>query len=290
MMQKTLNHKPEKMSLPRGRWLDFTDTRVMAVINVTPDSFSDGGRFLNARDAVDYALRVVEEGADIIDVGGESSRPGSEPISRDEESARVIPVIEGIRQFSDIPISIDTTKAEVARRAFEAGADILNDISALRFDEAMIKTAVRYDTPVIVMHMLGAPKTMQIEPHYDDCVKEIKEFFIERIGHCTGKGIGRDRIILDPGIGFGKRLEDNLAIIKNLYELKSLGCPLMLGASRKSFISMVTGSKGDADKRIGGSLAALFVALRNGCDIVRVHDVGETIESIKVLKALEEAK
>ncbi|UCD94361.1 MAG: dihydropteroate synthase, partial [Candidatus Zixiibacteriota bacterium] len=253
------------------------------------DSFSDGGRFLNTGDAIDHARQVVEEGADIIDVGGESSRPGSEPVSRETELARVIPVIEGIRRFSDLPISIDTTKAEVAEKALAAGADIINDISGFRFDQNMTEVAVLHHTPVIVMHMLGTPKSMQVQPCYEDCIKEIKEFFSERINHCVENGVDRDMIILDPGIGFGKRLEDNLTIIKNLREFKSLGCPLMLGASRKSFISMVTGIEGKADKRIGGSLAALLTALRNGCDIIRVHDVGETIESIEVLKAIEEA-
>jgi dihydropteroate synthase len=290
MMQKTIIDKPQRMALARGRWLHFTDTLVMAVINVTPDSFSDGGWFLSTGDAIDHAREVIEEGANIIDVGGESSRPGSESVSRETELARVMPVIEGIRQFSDLPISIDTTKADVAEQTLAAGADIVNDISALRFDENMIKVAIRHHAPVILMHMLGIPKTMQVQPYYDDCIREIKEFFAGRIKYCVENGLDADKIILDPGIGFGKRLEDNLNIIKNLHEFKNLGCPLMMGASRKSFISMVTGFKGEADKRIGGSLAAVLTALRNGCDIIRVHDVGETVESIKVLRAIEEAQ
>lgn len=278
------------MELPGGRRLEFSRPLVMGVVNVTPDSFSDGGRFLKREDAIKQAHKIVDEGADIVDVGGESSRPGSEPVNLEEELDRVIPVIRTIRGFSDVPISIDTTKPEVARHAIEAGADIINDISALRFDNGMARIASENKTPVILMHMLGTPKTMQVAPHYNDCIKEIKEFFSEQIKHCSRNGIAKERIILDPGIGFGKRLKDNLTIIRNLGEFKSFGCPIMLGASRKSFISMVTGIGGDADKRIGGSLAAVFIAIRSGCDIVRVHDVAATVEAMQVLNAIGEAR
>ncbi len=230
---------------------------------------------------------MIDEGADIIDIGGESARPGSEPVSAETEKERVIPVIKEIRKISDIPISIDTTKAIVAQEAIEAGADMINDISALRFDRKMIEIVVKYDVPVILMHMLGEPKTMQSNPHYEDCVGEIKQFFEERIRFCTDNGVDRGKIIIDPGIGFGKRLQDNLNILRNLSTFTGLGCPLMLGASRKSFISVITGNKGAADKRIGGSLAAVFYAVRGGCRIIRVHDVAESIEAIKTIKAVE---
>jgi dihydropteroate synthase len=276
-----------EMILPRNRYLDFSRPIVMGVINVTPDSFSDANECLRLEDAVKRSHEIISEGGDIIDVGGESSRPGSDPVSPEEERERVIPVIEAIRGFSDIPISIDTTKAGIAELAVEAGADIINDISALRHDAGMVSVVAKYNTPVVLMHMLGTPKTMQENPYYDDCIGEIKEFFAERIEFCTSNEIGVERIILDPGIGFGKRLEDNLTIVRRLSELKIFGCPLMIGASRKSFISMITGIKGQADKRIGGSLVAMFYAIRSGCNVVRVHDVAEAVEAIKVLSALE---
>lgn len=288
-MQYTVIQNVRGMTLPRNRCLDFSRPVVMGVINVTPDSFSDGDKYIKLENAVERAHEIIDEGCDAIDIGGESSRPGSDIVSVKEEQGRVMPVIEAIRQFSDIPISIDTTKADTAQLAIEAGADIINDISALRFDTRMIEVAARYNTPVVLMHMLGTPRTMQENPHYDDCIGEIKEFFTERIDFCTNNGINQGKIILDPGIGFGKRLEDNLIIIKRLSELKTFGCPLMLGASRKSFISMITGIKGEADKRIGGSLAAVFSAIHSSCNIVRVHDVAETVESIKVLLALKDS-
>jgi len=275
------------MSLPRGRKLELSRTLVMGVLNVTPDSFSDGGQYIDPQKALNRAMCMIEEGADIIDIGGESSRPGSAPVNADEEMRRTIPIIEAIRKKSNIPVSIDTTKADVARQAIEAGADIINDISALRFDDGMANVAADFDGPVTLMHMLGTPGTMQDNPHYDDCLAEITQFFSERLEFCDKSGIDRARIILDPGIGFGKRLEDNLNIIKNLGRFSGLGRPLMIGASRKSFIQMITGIKRDADKRIGGSLAAVFYAVRFGCNIIRVHDVAETVETIKVINAIE---
>ncbi|MEW5925403.1 MAG: dihydropteroate synthase [Candidatus Zixiibacteriota bacterium] len=278
----------EKLSLPGGRHLDLTRPLVMGVINVTPDSFSDGGRYHDLNDAVARAEQMINDSADIIDIGGESSRPGSVSIHIDEELRRTIPVIKAVRRISSIPISIDSTKSEAARQAIDAGADIINDISALRFDNKMAEVAAGFDGPVVLMHMLGTPKTMQADPHYDDCIREIREFFEERLTFCGQHGIERTRIILDPGIGFGKRLEDNINIIKNFRQFSSFGCPLLMGASRKSFIAMITGIRGNADKRIGGSLAALIHAIHAGCNILRVHDVAETVEAIKVMSAIED--
>jgi dihydropteroate synthase len=287
-MHETLENKVLTLELPGGRRLDFSRHLVMGAINITPDSFSDGGRFFKPEATIGRTRQMIDEGADIIDFGGESSHPGSEPITLDEELNRVIPVIKAVREFSGIPISIDTTKAEVARGAIEAGADIINDISALRFDDRMVNVARDFDAPIIIMHMLGTPRTMQDNPSYADCVNQLKDFFDERIDFCMKNGIKKDRIILDPGIGFGKRLQDNLLIIKRLDEFKTFGCPVMIGTSRKSFISMITGIKGDADKRIGGSIASMLLALSRGCNIVRVHDVAETVEAIKISEAIRE--
>jgi len=287
-MPDTIGQIIDTINLTRNRRLDFSRPLVMGVLNVTPDSFSDGGEFIKQEKSVARAHNIIYEDADIIDIGGESSRPGSDEIDSKEEINRVLPVIEAVRQTTDIPISIDTTKAEVAEAAINAGADIINDISALRFDSKMVEVAVNHKTPVILMHMLGTPKTMQKNPAYDNCIAEIKVFFDERINFCEKNGIDRRKIIIDPGIGFGKRLKDNLDIIKNLNDFKFFGCPIMLGLSRKSFISMITGKQDRPDERIGGSLASMLNAIGKGCNIVRVHDVGETKEAIRVYQAIED--
>jgi dihydropteroate synthase len=289
-MIDTLMNKTGEIRLPRNRRLPSAATLVMGVLNVTPDSFSDGGRYGNHQNAVAHANEMFIDGADIIDVGGESTRPGAEPVPLEKELERVISVIKEIRHFSDIPISIDTVKSEVARQAIETGADIINDVSALRYDDNMIKIAVKYDCPVIMMHMQGEPRTMQVNPYYEDCVGEIRSFFSERIEYCIKNGLSQSQIVLDPGIGFGKRLEDNLAIINNIAEFKTLGCPILLGTSRKSFIKMITGLNNPAEKRIGGSIASLLACITNGADIVRVHDVAETVEAIKVFNAITGTK
>jgi dihydropteroate synthase len=280
--------KLREIPLSGGRSLKFNRPLAMGALNATPDSFSDGGKFYMWDAAVARAREIISEGADILDIGGESSRPGSDPVTEEEESERVIPVIKSVRQFSDIPISVDTTKASIAAKALAAGADIINDISAARFDKEMIPTVVRYGAPIILMHMLGRPKTMQVNPHYDNCVEEIKRFLKERVKYCESRGISGEKIIVDPGIGFGKRLKDNLAIINHIGEFKKLGCPVLLGLSRKSFIGMLGGSQ-EPDKRLGGSIAAAIMAIRNGADIIRAHDVAATIEAIKVLMAIEGA-
>ncbi len=281
--------KVEKLNLPGERHLDFSRPNIMGILNVTPDSFSDGGEYLKPEDAALRIRQIIDEGADIIDVGGESSRPGSDPVDAKTELERVIPIIRDIRSISDIPISIDTTKAVVAREALASGADIVNDISALRFDNEMIDLVAEREVPVVLMHMLGMPKTMQHNPTYNDCVNDILQFFSERLHYCLNYGISKDRIIIDPGIGFGKRLNDNLAIFNKLNQFETFGCPVMIGASRKSFIKLITGTDTDPSKRIGGSITAALVSVIKGADIIRVHDVAETIEAVNIFRAINEA-
>lgn len=281
-------NKPGKIELRNQRFLEFDQPVVMGILNVTPDSFSDGGKYIKTEDALAQARKMIKNGADIIDIGGESSRPGSDPVETDEELQRVIPIIRKIREFSNIPISTDTTKSEVASEAISSGADIINDISALRFDDKMAEVAAEYNCPVVLMHMLGKPKTMQIDPSYFDCISEIMQFFSERIHYCLNKGIPRERLILDPGIGFGKRQQDNLAIIKKIGEFKTFGCPVLLGTSRKSFIGNVSGGSKNAEDRLGGSVISAIIGIQNGVDIVRVHDVAETVEAIKMMAALKD--
>lgn len=256
----------------------------MGILNVTPDSFYDGGKHNNEEHAIEHAMTMIEEGADIIDVGGESTRPNAEPVSLDEELKRVIPVIEKIRACSDVPISIDTYKAKVARKACEAGADIINDISGLTFDTDMAPLAGRLGTYVVIMHIKGTPKDMQKDPYYDDVVSEISDFFRGQMEVAKRAGIADDRIILDPGIGFGKRVEDNLKILKLLGEFKKLGKPLLIGTSMKSFIGYVTDSP--VEERSEGSLASTVVSVMNGADILRVHDVKKTREVVKLVRAI----
>ena len=246
----------------------------MGVLNVTPDSFSDGGRFFKVEDAVKCGIKMAEEGADIIDVGGESSRPGSDPVTIDEELSRVIPVIETLSKEIDIPISIDTYKSDVAKRALEAGAEMINDISALRFDPEMKEVAAEYQVPIVLMHIKGTPKNMQENPYYEDVREEITEYLRESIQMAENAGIKRENIIIDPGIGFGKRVEDNLNILKNLNKFSILNHLILVGPSRKSFIGKILDLP--VEERLEGSLAALAVSIMNGANIVRVHDVKES--------------
>jgi dihydropteroate synthase len=244
---------------------------VMGVLNVTPDSFYDGGRYGHFDAAVARGLQMVEEGADIIDVGGESSRPGTTSVSLDEELERAIPVIRRLRQESDVLLSIDTTKAAVAEKALAAGASIINDISALRFDEKMVEIGAKRGAFIILMHMLGTPETMQRSPHYTDVVAEIMTFLSARIATAIRGGVPRQRILIDPGIGFGKRVEDNLAILRNLAQFKDLGGPLVVGLSRKSFLGQILDAP--VEERLVGTIAANAIAVINGADVIRVHDV-----------------
>lgn len=275
--QLLLQIKGKKYDLSQETWL-------MGVINTTPDSFSDGGLYLQPKEAVQRALDLITQGADIIDIGGESSRPGSEPITSNEEKQRVLPVIRGLRKETDILISIDTTKADVAHAALEEGADIINDISALRFDPQMTVLAARKNVPIILMHMKGTPKNMQFDPYYENVFTEIRDFFIERISMATAQGIKEQNIILDPGIGFGKRLNDNLALINNLGFLNELSRPVLIGVSRKSFIGAILDVP--VEERLEGTIAASLLSMVNGANILRVHDVGAVKRAIMVAQRI----
>lgn len=291
-MIKQTYTRPEEIKrlipLCHGRQLALSRPLIMGILNITPDSFSDGDHFMAFSDAVQHALEMQRDGADVIDIGGESTRPGAEPVSVEEEMERVIPVIQQLRKQTEIPISIDTYKAATAQAALEAGADMVNDISALRFDSRMPDVIASKKVPVILLHMLGTPRDMQKNPDYENCVEEIAQFFAARIDFCIKSGIDQSKIILDPGIGFGKRLSDNLEILANLKRFKKLSLPLLVGVSRKSFIGMLHASGSPADQRLGGSIAAAVAAVTNGADIVRVHDVAQTVEALKVIQAVRE--
>ncbi|MCS6937025.1 MAG: dihydropteroate synthase [Candidatus Bipolaricaulota bacterium] len=263
-------------------------TLVMGILNVTPDSFSDGGRFYALADALAHARRLIAEGADILDIGGESTRPGAEPVSLEEELRRVVPVVRAVRQeFPKIPISVDTYKATVAEAALEAGATILNDISALRFDPQMVKVAARARVPVVLMHMKGTPQTMQQNPTYDDVVGEIKAFLRERIALARSWGI--EQIWIDPGIGFGKRVAHNIEILRRLSELRDLGCPILIGTSRKFFIGRLGTARAEplpVTERLEGTIASTVIAVLNGAQIVRVHDVAAMKKALAIADAV----
>ena len=268
---------------------------IMGILNVTPDSFSDGGRYFSTRDAVAQADRMIREGADIIDIGGESTRPFSEAVSEAEEIERVVPVLEALAHRVRIPISIDTTKAEVARRALDAGASIINDISALRADPGLADLAADRGVPVILMHMKGTPGNMQVSPMYDDLLGEIHAFLEQAVAAAEKKGIQRSRIIIDPGIGFGKTLQHNLLLLKYLSGFKRLGLPLLIGPSRKAFVRnlLKPDHLTDIDPQLPlvetGTQAAVAVAVMNGADIVRVHNVAGTLATLKIAAAVRTA-
>ena len=264
--------------------LKFDRTLVMGVLNVTPDSFSDGGLFVDAGKAVEHAKQMIEDGADIIDIGGESTRPGSEPVSDEEEFARVGPIMQKLAKL-DVPLSIDTYKPFVARKCVEVGAGIINDITGLGNQE-MTDLASELKVPVVVMHMKGEPRNMQQNPVYKDAVKEIKDFLRERI--LKAKSAGIDDIIIDPGIGFGKTTEHNLQILKRLDEFKELKCPILVGPSRKSFIGNVAGLK--VNERLEGTLASVAIAVMNGANIVRAHDVKECKKAVQIADAIKGAR
>jgi dihydropteroate synthase len=245
----------------------------MGIINCTPDSFYSGSRRLDPREAIESGIRMVEEGADILDIGGESSRPGSDPVSNEEELNRVLPVIEGLLKSVDIPISIDTYKSSVAKAALELGGHIINDISGLGFDTELGSVAAQYDVPVILMHIKGKPKNMQMNPSYDNVVTEIYEYFKERLKFAIGFGIKKEQIVLDPGLGFGKHLRHNYEIVNGLKKFANLRCPILVGPSRKSFIQKVLNLPSEEAKE--GSLAMATAAILKGAHIIRVHDVKE---------------
>jgi dihydropteroate synthase len=256
----------------------------MGILNVTPDSFYDGGRRPDAQKALADAMAMAEAGADIIDIGGESTRPGASPVSLDDELARVLPVIRSLRPVTQLPISIDTYKAEVARAALAEGADIVNDISALTFDSEMADVVAAEKAPVVLMHMQGTPRTMQLDPYYSDVVAEVRGFLARRVAFALERGIEREKIIIDPGIGFGKTLEHNLALLRGLPGLARVGQPLLVGVSRKGFIGKLLNAV--PEERLEGSLAAAVAAVLAGAHIVRVHDVKATREAIRVADAI----
>jgi dihydropteroate synthase len=260
----------------------------MGILNLTPDSFSDGGHYQDYDAALRHALRMVEEGAAIIDVGGESTRPGAEAVSLDEELDRVIPLIERLSQAIPVPISIDTSKSQVMREAVAAGAGMINDIMALQLPGALV-TAADTGVPVCLMHMQGEPRTMQQAPRYGNLVEEVKGFLQQRVNACEAAGIKPENLIIDPGFGFGKTLEHNLTLLKELRTLGELGVPLLVGISRKSMIGSIIGDA-PVDERLIGSVAAAVVAVMKGAAIVRVHDVKETVDALKVVSAVESAQ
>ena len=257
----------------------------MGVINATPDSFSDGGQFVHIDSALLQARKLITQGADILDIGGESTRPGAESVDTQEELARVLPIIEAIRRASSVAISIDTRKPEVARAAIAAGANCWNDVSALTFAPDSIATAVDLDVPVVLMHAQGDPKTMQLDPHYRDVTGDVLNFLVGRIGQAIQAGVKLSNIIVDPGIGFGKTLEHNLTLLRDLPRFVALGRPVLVGASRKRFIAALD-QGAEVGDRLGGSVAAALFAAQHGAQILRVHDVTETRQALTVQTAL----
>lgn len=266
---------------------EFNRMKFMGIINATPDSFFEGSRNENAKLAVQKAIKLIEQGADIIDIGGESTRPGCDPVTVDEEISRVIPVIEGIREIDKkVLISIDTYRSETARRAILAGGDIINDISAMSFDDKMAEVVKEFNVPVILMHIKGTPKNMQMSPVYDDVVREVTDFFKERIAYAIKQGISRDKLILDPGIGFGKLYEHNIELIKRIGEFHGLDLPILLAVSRKSTIGIALGNV-PTEERLEGTVAVSCYAALKNVEIVRVHDVLENKRAVTMMEALK---
>ncbi len=265
--------------------IDFSRINIMGVLNVTPDSISDGGRFIESAAAIEHAKQLIEQGADILDIGGESTRPGAAPVSASEEIERTIPVIEAIRRFSDIPISIDTSKPEVMTAATAAGVDMINDVWALRQPGAM-QAAAASGLPICLMHMLGEPGSMQNDPHYDDVVNEVRQFLQQRCEIAIAAGIFADRLLIDPGFGFGKTLQHNLQLLDNLASFKQSGYPLLVGISRKSMLGLILDKP--VGQRLYGSIAAAVIAALAGADIIRVHDVAETRDALALVNALKQ--
>jgi dihydropteroate synthase len=266
--------------------LELQFPAVMGIVNVTPDSFSDGGRFFAADDALEQALTLVREGASIVDIGGESTRPGSELVTPDEELRRVLPVIEALAGRVGVPISVDTMKAGVARRALAAGASMLNDVSALRYDDEMVDVVAESGRPICLMHMQGMPKTMQDDPRYDDVVDEVLAFLEERMAHALARGVREEQIVVDPGIGFGKTVAHNLALLDGLDRFTALGRPVLLGASRKRFLGAILGAE-PAGRAIG-TVATTVIGYLAGAHIFRVHDVKPNFEALRVALAVRE--
>lgn len=272
-----------QLSLPRNRTLDLNKPIIMGIVNVTPDSFSDGGNYNSVEDAFKQAMRLIEEGAGILDIGGESTRPGAPDVALQEELLRVIPVIKRIREASDCVISIDTSKAAVMEAAIEAGADIINDVRALQEPGALEVAAKYSDVPVCLMHMQGQPRTMQTNPTYENLISDINQFFEERVLTCSKAGINQNRIILDPGFGFGKTLTHNFEILEKFNAFSTLGLPLLAGLSRKSMFGQLLNR--ETSERVAASLAGALLCAQKGAHIIRVHDVKETADVIGVWQA-----
>ena len=264
--------------------LNLSRPLVMGVVNITPDSFSDGGKFLAANAAIDHGLQLIAEGADILDIGGESTRPGAEPVNIDEELRRVLPIIEAM-QGNNVPISIDTMKPEVMKAAIQAGASMVNDVNALRADGAL-EVCAESNVGVCLMHMQGSPRTMQLEPSYSDVVAEVKTSLLDRAQACERAGIARDRIVIDPGFGFGKNREHNLTLLRRLKEFRELGYAVLAGLSRKSVLGKIT--EQEVVSRVPASVAAALLAAQNGAHIVRVHDVRATKDALAILHAVNQ--
>src|SRR3954452_12967919 len=262
--------------------MPFVDPLVMGIVNVTPDSFSDGGLFLDSAAAVAHGRDLLDQGADLLDIGGESTRPGATSVTLDQELARGMPVIEALVEQGHT-ISIDTTKAEVARRALVAGATVVNDVAAFRFDPDIAAVTAEHGATCVLMHMLGEPRTMQDDPRYDEVVSDVKAFLEERLAYATGEGIPEERIWLDPGIGFGKTLEHNLELIARLDEIVAIGRPVVFGASRKSFLGKLTGRQ--VDERLAGTIASNIIAYEHGARVFRVHDVAPAVDALKLATA-----
>ncbi len=265
------------------RFIGLETPLIMGILNVTPDSFSDGGAHFDLEDAVNHAIVMTENGADIIDIGGESTRPFAETVITEEEIERTIPVIEALVDRIDVPISIDTRHVEVARKALDAGAVIVNDVNSLR-GEGMEELVIERGVNAVLMHMKGSPKNMQVDPTYHDVVEEVLTFLNERVDSFVEKGGDKKKLMVDPGIGFGKRLEDNLILLRDLDRFCEIGCPVVVGASRKSFIGKVSGL--DVSERLEGSLGAAVVAYMKGASVLRVHDVKETRRTLDIVKAI----
>ena len=271
--------------IPRGRVLQLGPrTLIMGILNVTPDSFSDGGQFIDADAAVAHGIKMARDGADIIDVGGESTRPGAEAVTAAEELRRVIPVIERLAEQVSVPISIDTTKPEVARAALAAGAAIVNDITGLHGDPSLARVAAEFGAPIVAMHIKGTPRTMQQSPTYADLLGEVKDYLRESIAIAGRNGVPAEQVIIDPGLGFGKTVRHNLEVMARLGELADLGRPIMVGPSRKSTIGKITGKP--ADQRQFGTGAAVAICIANGASIVRVHDVAEMADVVRMADAI----
>ena len=268
--------------------MNLPNPSIMGVVNATPDSFSDGGRFLDVDAGVAHALKLAEDGADILDIGGESTRPGAKPVSLEEERARIMPIIEKLVVETNAVISVDTRKPELASDAVKAGAAIWNDVSALTFAGDSLDVAADLSCDIVLMHAQGDPRTMQDDPSYDDVVEEVYAFLAARIDACVKAGVDESRLIVDPGIGFGKTLANNLSLLANLGRFRDLGCPVLLGASRKRFIAALD-RNAPVDQRLGGSLAAVLEGFRQGANIFRVHDVVETRQALKIAWAFKDA-